>query len=108
LDETGSAIYAGIGRAVSGSSNNLEVEGTASKTSAGSWAANSDARIKRDIRTITGGLELIKQLNQKFKMEKSKFWLSPAATSLIFHFEILILHLAIAKQKRSNCARPYP
>jgi hypothetical protein len=37
--------------------NDLEVEGTASKTAAGSWLANSDARIKADVRTIGGALE---------------------------------------------------
>jgi hypothetical protein len=39
--------------------NALEVEGNASKTTAGSWLSNSDRRIKTDIRTLTGALEKI-------------------------------------------------
>jgi len=37
--------------------NNLEVEGNASKTTAGNWLANSDRRIKDDIQPITGAIE---------------------------------------------------
>lgn len=37
--------------------NDLEVEGTASKTTAGSWLANSDLRIKSDVRTLESALE---------------------------------------------------
>lgn len=47
----------GIGRGSTG--NDLEVEGTASKTTSGSWAANSDRRIKQDIETIEGPLETL-------------------------------------------------
>ncbi|GAA5122099.1 tail fiber domain-containing protein [Luteolibacter yonseiensis] len=47
----------GIGRAPV--LNPLEVEGNASKTSAGGWLANSDRRIKTDIRTVTGALETL-------------------------------------------------
>jgi len=42
----------GVGRTPA--ANALEVEGDASKTTAGSWAANSDARIKTDIAEIDG------------------------------------------------------
>ena len=45
----------GVGR--SPATNDLEVEGTASKTTAGDWLANSDARIKTDIQTVNGALE---------------------------------------------------
>ena len=45
----------GIGRPPA--TNKLEVEGDASKSTAGNWLANSDARIKTDVRTITGALE---------------------------------------------------
>lgn len=45
----------GIGRAPT--ANKLEVEGEASKTTAGSWLANSDARIKKDIEPVSGALE---------------------------------------------------
>ena len=44
----------GIGRAPA--TNALEVAGTASKSAAGSWLANSDARIKRDITPVTDAL----------------------------------------------------
>jgi len=39
--------------------NTLEVGGNASKATAGSWLANSDARIKTDIQTVTGALDAI-------------------------------------------------
>jgi len=50
----------GIGRAAT--SNKLEVEGNASKTTAGSWMANSDARIKTDVRPVTGALEKLERV----------------------------------------------
>lgn len=43
--------------------NRLEVEGDASKTTAGSWLANSDRRIKTDIQPITGAIGTINRLN---------------------------------------------
>jgi hypothetical protein len=43
--------------------NSLEVEGTASKTTAGGWLANSDRRIKTEIRSITGALEKLDQVH---------------------------------------------
>ena len=42
--------------------NILEVEGNASKTTAGSWLANSDARIKTDIETIRGALDTLERV----------------------------------------------
>lgn len=56
--ETGSRL--GVGRAPA--ANMLEVEGNASKTTATAWLANSDARIKRDIRTLTNALEKLAQV----------------------------------------------
>ena len=50
----------GIGRAAT--ANALEVEGNASKTFAGSWLANSDARIKTDVRTLTNALDKLAQV----------------------------------------------
>ncbi len=47
----------GIGRVPT--ANALEVEGTASKTTAGSWLANSDRKIKTDVREIDRALETI-------------------------------------------------
>jgi len=39
--------------------NTLEVEGSASKTTAGSWLANSDSRIKTEVESISGALETL-------------------------------------------------
>ncbi len=47
----------GVGRAPA--KNTLEVEGQASKTTASGWVANSDARIKTDIRPIPSALDLL-------------------------------------------------
>lgn len=61
-----SAGLVGIGLAPAG--NRLEVNGNASKTTAGDWGANSDRRIKTDIRDIDNSLELIRRLRPvKFK-----------------------------------------
>jgi len=59
-------IRAGIGRKPS--SRNFEVQGTAGKTTAGDWMANSDHRIKTDIKDINNSFELMSQLRPvKFK-----------------------------------------
>ncbi|MBL7858018.1 MAG: tail fiber domain-containing protein [Cyclobacteriaceae bacterium] len=50
----------GIGRTPT--TNLLEVEGEASKTTASGWLANSDRRIKTDIKDITNGIEVVKKL----------------------------------------------
>ena len=42
--------------------NALEVAGNASKSSAGSWLANSDARIKTDVEGIPGALDRLMQV----------------------------------------------
>jgi hypothetical protein len=56
----------GIGR--DPSSNELEVEGDASKTTAGDWAANSDRRIKTEITDINDSYDLLLNLRPvKFK-----------------------------------------
>ncbi|MBN1510387.1 MAG: tail fiber domain-containing protein [Phycisphaerae bacterium] len=47
----------GIGRVAA--TNRLEVEGTASKSVAGDWLANSDRRIKTDIETIHNALDTL-------------------------------------------------
>jgi hypothetical protein len=56
----GDPTRVGIGRTAM--ANELEVEGTASKTTAGDWLANSDARIKTDIQPIRGALDVIDAL----------------------------------------------
>ena len=50
----------GIGRTPT--ANALEVEGDASKTVAGNWLANSDARIKTDVRPIENALATLGKL----------------------------------------------
>lgn len=52
----------GIGNRES-TTNALEVNGNASKSSAGDWLANSDARLKKDIQPLKGALEKLQQLN---------------------------------------------
>jgi len=53
----------GLGRAAT--TNTLEVEGEASKSSAGDWIANSDARLKKDIEQLDGKAMLEKLLSMK-------------------------------------------
>lgn len=45
--------------------NDLEVSGTASKSSAGDWIANSDARLKKNIKPLNSSLVLSKLLQLK-------------------------------------------
>jgi endosialidase-like protein len=52
--------------------NTFEVGGNASKSTAGSWLANSDARIKTDIQTVSnalGTLEKVRLVSFKYKDE---------------------------------------
>ena len=51
----------GIGRMPA--TNKLEVEGDASKTAAGDWLANSDIKIKTDLRDIKNALDIINKLH---------------------------------------------
>jgi hypothetical protein len=60
LQETRLFGLVGIGRLPT--TNDLEVEGTASKSTAGSWLANSDYRIKNDVNTIDNALETLDQI----------------------------------------------
>lgn len=50
----------GIGRPPA--ANALEVEGNASKSTAGSWLSNSDRRIKTEVQPLTGALEKLDQI----------------------------------------------
>ena len=58
IDNTGRV---GLGRTPT--ANNLEVEGNASKATAGSWLANSDMRIKTEISDIDDALATIRKLH---------------------------------------------
>ncbi len=51
----------GLGRLPT--ANRLEVSGSASKNTAGSWLANSDRRIKKNIETIQGALATLNRVN---------------------------------------------
>lgn len=53
-------VRLGIGRLAA--VHALEVEGDASKSTAGGWAANSDARIKTDVATVTNALETLERV----------------------------------------------
>ena len=55
-----SSGWIGIDRTAT--ANRLEVNGDASKTTAGSWLANSDINIKTDINTIEGALDRINKV----------------------------------------------
>ena len=59
-DYSGGGARVGIGRTPS--ANALEVNGNASKTTAGSWLANSDGRIKTDVRPVTQALARLEQV----------------------------------------------
>jgi Chaperone of endosialidase len=52
-----------VGVSRSPTANAFEVEGNASKTVTGSWLANSDARIKTGVRTVTGALDKLSQVH---------------------------------------------
>lgn len=54
-EDAGSSARVGIAR--DPETNALEVEGNASKTTSGSWLANSDARIKTEVQEIDDALE---------------------------------------------------
>jgi hypothetical protein len=59
LNPAGPSIV-GIGRIPT--ANKLEVEGTASKSVAGSWLANSDRRIKTELGTVKDALAVLAQI----------------------------------------------
>jgi hypothetical protein len=54
VEDVGQTSRVGISRPAT--ANALEVNGNASKTTAGSWLANSDARIKTEVKEIDGAL----------------------------------------------------
>ena len=51
-----------VGLGMTPTTNKLEVNGTASKSTAGDWLANSDQRLKKNINTIPSGYALQKLL----------------------------------------------
>jgi hypothetical protein len=66
--------------------NAFEVNGNASKTTAGSWLANSDARIKTDISDIENALETIMLLHP-VKFRYSDEWLrrNPSIENRVYY-----------------------
>ena len=67
----------GIGRTPT--TNALEVNGDASKTTVGSWAANSDSTIKTEIHTIEGALDRINKVRLvSFKYKDDYKFLNPS------------------------------
>ncbi len=74
----------GIGRTAA--ANILEVEGNASKTAAGSWIANSDARIKTDISGIDNAVDVLNMLRPvKFKYTDEYMAQHPSLTSKYYY-----------------------
>ncbi|MBU0763349.1 MAG: tail fiber domain-containing protein [Bacteroidetes bacterium] len=55
--------YSDVGIGMYPAANRLEVNGDASKTTAGDWLANSDKRIKTDIREIENATDLLLKLH---------------------------------------------
>jgi alpha-tubulin suppressor-like RCC1 family protein len=56
-------VFAGkVAIGITPGTNALEVNGNASKSSAGAWLSNSDRRIKADIESISGALEKLDQV----------------------------------------------
>ncbi|MFI4898662.1 MAG: tail fiber domain-containing protein [Phycisphaerales bacterium JB059] len=55
-------IGGGVGIGRRATANELEVEGTASKTSAGTWLSNSDARIKTNVQTLEDALDTLDRI----------------------------------------------
>jgi hypothetical protein len=67
----------GIGRTPT--TNILEIEGNASKTTAGDWLANSDSTIKTEIHTIDGALDRINKVRLvSFKYKDEYKLLNPS------------------------------
>ena len=60
VEDAGAGSRVGISRLPT--TNALEVEGNASKTTSGSWLANSDARIKTEVQEIDGALDRLMQV----------------------------------------------
>ncbi|MEX0877780.1 MAG: tail fiber domain-containing protein, partial [Candidatus Spechtbacterales bacterium] len=80
LEEGGNV---GIGRM--SSTNKLEVEGAASKATAGDWLSNSDKRIKTDISSAEG-LEFLTQLNPvKFRYTDEYLTLHPEIENRVYY-----------------------
>ncbi len=71
--------YNRVGINRSPTTNNLEVEGNASKTTAGSWLANSDKRIKTDIQNIENAYEIILKLHP-IKFRYTSEWIKKHPT----------------------------
>ncbi|MEJ6645230.1 MAG: tail fiber domain-containing protein [Akkermansiaceae bacterium] len=98
----------GVGRLAT--ANALEVEGQASRTTAGSWLANSDRRIRTNIREIDGALEKIQAIRLgDFEYTASYFAAHPAieqkrflpvkkraVRGMVVNPELAFLDLAIA------------
>jgi trimeric autotransporter adhesin len=77
----------GINRVVpAASTNTLEVSGTASKSAAGAWLANSDQRIKADIQTVEGGLATLLRV-RPVRFRYSAEWLrrNPAIKDRVYY-----------------------
>lgn len=67
-------------------SNDLEVDGSASKTTAGDWLANSDLRIKTDISEIDNSKEMLLKLHPvKFRYSNEWRELNPSIENKFYY-----------------------
>jgi len=67
-------------------SNDLEVDGSASKTTAGDWLANSDLRIKTDISEIDNSKEMLLKLHPvKFRYSNEWRELNPSIEDKFYY-----------------------
>ncbi|TRZ55186.1 tail fiber domain-containing protein [archaeon] len=108
----------GIGRTPA--TYKLEVEGDASKTTAGSWQANSDARIKKDVSNISGAvsaLNLLRPVMFKYTDEykaqhpsiKDKYYYNFIAQEFqkVFPSEVTVTNDTLPNGERILAIDPY-
>lgn len=82
IDQAGNRV--GLGRVPL--TNRLEVEGNASKSAAGSWSSNSDARIKTGVETVADALETLNQVRLVgFRYTPQYLALHPAIDNIVYY-----------------------
>ena len=74
----------GVGRTAA--TNALEVNGNASKSTSGSWLANSDRRIKNDVQDIDGALDRLMQVRPvTFRYTDDYLQAHPAISDAVYY-----------------------
>jgi hypothetical protein len=92
--QSGSRIAGSLGVDRIPAANDLEVEGTASKTSAGSWLANSDARIKTNVETITNALHTLSRVRPVKFSYTSEYLLQHPRLVNVAHYNVIAQEFA--------------